>query len=82
MHVISDVTRNFTSNLKPIGIFALSCIHCSIMHHLHMTNFGLRFTLAGWYQAAKSAKLNRQRKLVYFNTVIGFSGLFVVIHVH
>ena len=48
----------------------------------YMTNFGLRFTLAGWYQAAKSAKLNRQRKLVDCNTVIGFSGLFVVIHVH
>ena len=47
-----------------------------------MTNVGLRFTLAGWYQAAKSAKLNRQRTLVDFNTVIGFSGLFVVIHVH
>ena len=29
-----------------------------------MTNFGLRFTLAGWNPAAKSAKLNRQRKLV------------------
>ena len=47
----------------------------------YMTNVGLRFTLAGWYQAAKSAKLNRQRTLVDFNTVIGFSGLFVVIHV-
>ena len=47
----------------------------------YITNFGLRFTLAGWYQAAKSAKLNRQRKFVDFNTVIGFSGLFVVIHV-
>ena len=48
----------------------------------YMTNVGLRFTLAGWYQAAKSAKLNRQRTLVDFNTGIGFSGLFVVIHVH
>ena len=34
----------------------------------YMTNVGLRFTLAGWYQAAKSAKLNRQRTLVDFNS--------------
>ena len=60
---------------------------CSHMHLLlnhasfaFMTNFGLRFTLAGWYQVVKSAKSNRQRNLVDFNTVIGFSGLFVVIH--
>ena len=70
--------------LWPIGVFKKKSIgiFCSHMHPLinhasfaSMTNFGLRFTLAGWYLAAKSAKLNRQRKLVDFNTVFGFSGL-------
>ena len=44
------------NKLWPIGV--QSCILCP------MTNFSLRFTLAGWHQVAKSAKSNRQRKLV------------------